>query len=602
MARAHPLAPRAFAAPDRAGRAVTPLTIRRREAVAASGWPTRFHPLLARVYATRGLRPDDLARARLANMAAPDAIAGIADAVALLVEAIDRDQAICVVGDFDADGATGTAVAVRGLRLLGARRVGYRVPHRVREGYGLTPALAESLAATSRPDLLLTVDNGIASLAGVTAANELGMRVVVTDHHLPGAELPAAAAIVNPQVRPSGDAGSPDLRCMAGVGVVFYLLLAVRRELRERGRFAHAPDAEPDLSELLDLVALGTVADLVPLDGNNRILVDAGLRNIRRGRCSAGVAALFRAARRDPSRAIAADLGFAVAPRINAAGRLEDMRVGIECLLADDPARADALALQLSGINAERQGLQATMVEEAEALVAAFLAARDGQALPHGVVLHDAGWHPGVVGLVASRLKERLNRPVIACAPAQPGSDEVRGSARSISGFHVRDALAEVDARCPGLITRFGGHAMAAGLTLQADQLGRLSAEFERVASERIDRAAFERIAWSDGELAAGDFSHEAARALRYAGPWGQGFAEPAFDNTFEVESWRLVGDRHLKLRVRPDGGEALDAILFNVPDPAPPPARVRALFQLDLNDWNGRESLQLVMRHIEPA
>jgi single-stranded-DNA-specific exonuclease len=578
-----------------------PLAIRRRQPRPVAGWPGDLHPLLARVYAARGLSPADLARSRLAHMAAPEAIGGTAGAAAVLAEAIERNLAICVVGDFDCDGATGTAVAVRGLRLLGARRVGFRVPNRAREGYGLTPALVESLAGADCPDLLLTVDNGIASLAGVTAANALGMRVVVTDHHLPGAELPAAAAIVNPQLRPAGDAATPDLRGMAGVGVVFYLLLALRRELRARGRFG-AAGSEPDLSTLLDLVALGTVADLVPLDGNNRILVAAGLRRIRSGHSCPGVAALFRAARRDPARAVAADLGFAIGPRINAAGRLEDMRVGIECLLADDATRAEALALQLSGINGERQELQTTMVEEAEALVAAFLAERRSQALPHGVVLHDPGWHPGVVGLVASRLKERLNRPVIACAPATPGSDELRGSARSIGGFHVRDALAEVDARCPGLIARFGGHAMAAGLSLAAGQLARFAAEFERVAGERIDPAALERVAWSDGELAAGEFSHEAAHALRYAGPWGQGFAEPAFDNTFDVESWRMVGEKHLKLRVRPDGGEALDAILFNAPQSAPPPARIRALFQLDLNEWNGRESLQLLVRHIEPA
>ncbi len=585
------------------------IAIRRRERVDVSDWPVDVHPLLARVYAMRGVAPADLGRARLADLAVPDALGGLDRACDVLLDAIARDLSICVVGDFDADGATGTAIAVRGLRLLGARRVGYRVPNRAREGYGLSPLLVESLAAEQAPDLILTVDNGIASIAGVAAANARGMRVLVTDHHLPGVELPAAEAIVNPNL--AGDAFPS--KALAGVGVVFYLLLALRarlyaddrsgRDATDAGISGQASrDTRPDLASLLDLVALGTVADLVPLDANNRILVAAGLRRIRAGRGCAGITALFRVAKRDPARAIAADLGYAIGPRVNAAGRLEDMSLGIECLLTDDTARADRLAAELSDINAQRQELQSAMVEQGEAMVAAFLARHRDEDLPLGIVLHEPDWHPGVVGLVASKLKERLHRPVIACAPAGEGNGELRASARSIAGFHLRDALAEVDARCPGLIVRFGGHAMAAGLTLAADDLPRFAAEFDAVVRQRIDAQTLERFAWSDGELDAAEFSFDAAQALRYAGPWGQGFAEPMFDNEFVVESWRLVGERHLKLRLRPDGGEGVDAILFDALESTPPPARVRALFQLDLNEWNGRESLQLLVKQIEAA
>jgi single-stranded-DNA-specific exonuclease len=588
--------------------------IRRRAAAAdAHAWPPDLHPLLARVFAARGLAPADVARIRLADLAAPALLGGVERACALLDEAIERDLRVLVVGDFDADGATGTAVAVRGLRLLGARRVAYRVPNRFRDGYGLSAELVATLAGDP-PDLIVTVDNGIACHAGVAAARALGIRVVVTDHHLPGETLPPSDAIVNPNaVLPEacGHASPPCGDCarqargtasLAGVGVVFYLLLALRARRRARGAYA-APAAEPDLAALLDLVALGTVADLVPLDANNRILVDAGLRRIRAGRCCAGVAALYRSAGRDPRRAVAGDLGFALGPRINAAGRLDDMSLGIECLLADDPLRATELAERLSAINAERQELQAAMVEQAEAMIAAYLARYRAEALPYGIVLHEPDWHPGVVGLVASKLKERLHRPVVACAPAEPGATELRGSARSIPGFHLRDALAEVDALCPGLIARFGGHAMAAGLSLPQAHLPRFAAEFDAVARRRIDAEWLDACAWSDGELAPEEFTAEVARVLRYARPWGQGFAEPAFDNVFSVESWRAVGERHLRLTLRPEGrSEPVEAIMFDAAAAMPPPARVRALYQLDLNDWNGRERLQLLVRHIEAA
>ncbi len=575
-----------------------PFTIRRRvSAFVPQAWPAGVHPVLARVYAARGVQGDDVLEPRLARMADPSALDGLEAACALLTDAIANDRRICIIGDFDADGATGTAVAVRALRMLGARDVMYSVPNRFRHGYGLSPGLVEELRGDA-PTLIVTVDNGIASHAGVDAAHALGMRVVVTDHHLPGPTLPAADAIVNPNL--AGDAFPS--KAIAGVGVAFYLMLALRARLREVGWFGGAR-TEPDLAVLLDLVALGTVADLVPLDANNRVLVAAGLRRMRAGRACAGVNALCRAAGRDPARIVASDLGFALAPRINAAGRLDDMRLGIECLLADDAAVAMNLAQRLSDINAQRRDMQSTMVEQGEATVAAFVAEHGGDAVPHGVVLYQADWHAGVVGLVASKIKERLHRPVIALAPAEPGSGDLRGSARSIAGFHLRDALAEVDARCPGLIVRFGGHAMAAGLSLALADLERFAAEFDAVARSRIAPELLERVLWSDGELGASDFCFELATALRFAGPWGQAFAEPAFDNVFSVESWRVVAEKHLQLRLRVDGGSsAIEAIMFDAIEFVPPPDRVRALYQLEVDEWNGSERLRLLVRHIEPT
>jgi single-stranded-DNA-specific exonuclease len=574
-----------------------PLTIRRRAcAFDRAAWPDTLHPLLARIYAARGVCCDDDPEPRLARMLAPTALGGVDAACALLAEAITKASRICVVGDFDADGATGTAVAVRALRMLGAHDVIYAVPNRFRHGYGLSPGLVEELAVEA-PSLILTVDNGIACHAGVDAARGRGMRVIVTDHHLPGPTLPAADAIVNPNL--AGDAFSS--KAIAGVGVVFYLMLALRAHLRARGAFG-GTRPEPDLSVLLDLVALGTVADLVPLDANNRVLVAAGLRRIRAGRASTGVNALCRAAGRDPGRIVASDLGFALAPRINAAGRLEDMRVGIECLLAEDEALAMDLATRLSAINAQRRDMQAAMVEQGEAIVGAFIAEHGADAFPQGVVLYQADWHAGIIGLVASKLKERLHRPVVAFAPSDDGG-ELRGSARSIEGFHVRDALAEIDARCPGLVGRFGGHAMAAGMSLARANLDRFAAEFDAVARSRLDAALLERVLWSDGELEPAHLCRDVALTLRYAGPWGQAFPEPLFDNVFRLESWRVVGEVHMQLRLVVEGhGEPLEAIMFNAGAAVPPPARLRAAYHLDVDEWNGRERLRLLVRHIEAA
>lgn len=572
-----------------------PVEIRRRSIGAvATVWPGHVHPVLRRIYAARGIVDPCEVDHRLAALAAPALLGGIDAACELLDDAIARNRRIVIVGDFDCDGATGTAVAVRGLRLLGARDVGFRVPNRVTHGYGLTPALVATLVDPS-PELIVTVDNGIASHAGVAAARARGIDVLVTDHHLPAASLPAANVIVNPNV--DGDAFPS--KALAGVGVMFCLLVALRARLRGRGVFATAP--EPDLSSLLDLVALGTVADLVPLDFNNRVLVDAGIRRIRARRACAGVLALLDVAGRDPAGIVPSDLGFVVGPRINAAGRLEDMAVGIECLLTDDALAARALAARLSAINAERRDVQAAMVEQGEAAVTRWIAAHDAASLPLGVTLFEDDWHAGVVGLVASKLKDRLHRPVVACAPAGDGSDDVRGSARSIRGVHVRDILADVDARHPGLIRRFGGHAMAAGLSLGRADVARFAAAFDLAVRERASLELFDPVLLTDGELDTDDFDLELARQLRHAGPWGQGFAEPVFDNRFELADWRLVGGKHWRLDLRLHGRDrTVAAILFNAEPGATPPPSFRAAYQLDINEWNGRESLQLVVRHLQ--
>ncbi|MFH1601233.1 MAG: single-stranded-DNA-specific exonuclease RecJ [Pseudomonadota bacterium] len=565
----------------------------RRDVPAFGPWPDSVPPVLQRIYAARGVLTPADGELRLARLLPPDALGQVDQAAAMLADAITGNAHVVVVGDFDCDGATGTAVAVRGLRLLGARHVSYQVPHRARHGYGLSPALVEDLVPMA-PDLLLTVDSGIACHAGIAAAKARGWRVLVTDHHLPGETLPDADVIVDPNL---GDDSFPS-KALAGVGVVFYLLLALRRHLRQAGAFT---GPEPDLSVLLDLVAVGTVADLVPLDYNNRLLVSAGLRRLRNGQGQPGLRALIELAKRDEANLTASDIGFAIGPRLNAAGRLEDMALGIECLLCDDPRRARELAEVLEGINAERKDLQQQMVDTAEALVA-NLPLGEGE-LPPVLCLHEPDWHPGVVGLVASRLKDRLHRPVLAFAPEEPGSDRLKGSARSIPGLHLRDALAAVDARHPGLIERFGGHAMAAGLSLGAGQLPAFRQALETVVAGLLDPAQLRAELASDGELDAADFSRGLADQLRLAGPWGQGFPEPVFDGCFRVQSWRRVGERHLKLELAPDsGGAKLSAIHFGGWAGTAPPPRLRLAYQLEPDDWNGRRGVQLLVRHLEPA
>ena len=568
--------------------------IRRRAVAEIGDWPAGFPALLQRIYAGRGAGNLEQAQPRLAQLLPPDSLGGLEKATDLLAQAIAGNQHIVVVGDFDCDGATACAVGVRGLRLLGATHVTPAVPNRMVHGYGLSPSLVEEVAGL-QPDLLVTVDHGIACHAGIAAAKSLGWKVLVTDHHLPGERLPPADAIVNPNCQ--GDAFPSKM--LAGVGVMFYVLLALRRQLREAGTFS---DGGPDLSALLDLVAVGTVADLVPLDLNNRTLVAAGLRRLRAGQGCAGLRALIEVSGREAARLTTADIGFAIAPRLNAAGRLEDMAIGIECLLTDDAIHARELAQILHGINAERRGVQQQMTDEAEAALTHLALADEGQA-PVALCLFDPEWHPGVVGLVASKMKEKLHRPVIAFAPAEPGSSTLRGSARSIPGFHIRDALANVDSAHPGLMGKFGGHAMAAGLTLEESDLPGFEAAFRQQAQAMLDPAMLQAELLSDGELSAAEFDAVHAEALRNAGPWGQGFDEPLFDGDFEVLDWRVVGERHLKLSLRVEGRrEPLNAIHFGGWHEQEPAPRLRLAYRLVPDDYRGGKAIQLIVQHSEPA
>lgn len=549
------------------------------------------HPLVARVLSARGAdsRPDY----RL-NKLLPPTLGGLEEGTALIESALRAGQTIVVVGDFDADGATGTALAVRALRAFGAARVDWVVPDRFRHGYGLGVALVESIIASnprSRPDLLITVDQGVSSIAGVALAREQGMRVVVTDHHLPGRELPAADALINPNLPndpfPSG--------ALAGVGVMFYTLMYLRSKLRASGWFKQR--SEPRLDTWLDLVALGTVADLVPLDENNRRLVHQGLERIRSGRLSPGLAALLELAGRNLRHVQAADLGFAAAPRLNAAGRLDDMGIGIRCLLADSREEAWSLARQLDQLNAERQSIQADMQAEAEAQADRLADQLDSA--PSGLCVHDAGWHPGVVGLVAGRLMERFQRPVVAFAPAADDPDELKGSARSPAGVHMRDLLVDIHAAHPGLIERFGGHARAAGLSLRRKGLEAFRAAMDEQLAQR---AYVDEQVISDGALSVQELSVEAAAALMEAGPWGQSWPEPLFDGQFEVLDRRVVGQSHLKLRLRPlESDASIDAIAFRAGDlchqELPQPLHVT--YRLEINRFRGQVSVQLNVQHL---
>jgi single-stranded-DNA-specific exonuclease len=547
------------------------------------------HPLLARLLAARGVNSAGELDDGLQHLLPPQALQGAQAAGALLAEAIEAGRRICIVADYDCDGATACAVAIRGLVALGAERarLGYVVPDRARHGYGLTPAIVE-LARTLQPQLLVTVDNGIASVEGVAHAKALGMQVLVTDHHLPAlhegqALLPAADVIVNPNQPGCGFAS----KALAGVGVMFYVLLATRAELRRRGRFEGT--AQPRLDALLDLVALGTVADVVKLDANNRRLVAQGLRRIRGGRMQAGVAALFAAARREPARASAADFGFALGPRLNAAGRLADMTLGIECLLTDDAARAAELASQLDAINRERREVEDGMREQAEAALAALA----GQAaLPPALALFDEGFHEGVVGIVAGRLKDQLHRPSFVFARGADG--RLKGSGRSIPGFHLRDALDLVAKRHPGLLLRFGGHAMAAGATVEAEGFEAFAAALVQVAAEWLDAATLMRTLPTDGPLPLEWFNAETA-ALLEAQVWGQGFEAPLFLDEVQVLQQRLVGEKHLKLRLRTPDGSAREAIWFGRVEPLP--ERAQLVYRLSVDEWNGQRRVQMVVQ-----
>ncbi len=541
------------------------------------------HPLLARLYAARGIKEKSELATRLDALLPPNQLKGAEEAATLLADAIAAQRRILIVADYDCDGATACAVGLRALKAFGAT-VDSLVPNRFDTGYGLSPEVVR-LAAPRRPDLIVTVDNGIASVDGVAEAKRRGIATLITDHHLPGPALPAADVIVNPN---QPGCAFPS-KALAGVGVMFYVMLALRAELRKRGAFADRK--EPNLAELLDLVALGTVADVVPLDRNNRILVGQGLARMREGRLQAGVKALFAVAGRDPARAATFDLGFAIGPRINAAGRLADMSLGIEALTTDDPARALNIAQQLDAINRERRAIEADMREAAGILL-------DGLDADHraSLVLFDPDWHQGVIGILAGRVKEQLHRPTFAFARGNAG--ELKGSGRSIPGLHLRDALDLVAKQRPSLLKRFGGHAAAAGLTIAEDDLAEFESIFEAVARMLIGPDELTRTLATDGALEAGYRGIDTARLL--AGEiWGQGFPAPLFADVFEVEQQRLLKDKHLKLTLR-QGGARFDAVRFNCAEPAP--ARIEAAYKLDINDWNGLSSVQLLIEHFAPA
>ena len=556
--------------------------------------PENLHPVVARVYAARKIKRAEELQYGLEQLQQPSALSGMQQAVQLLSGALQKQQRILFVADFDADGATSCALGVRALRLMGAQDVRYVVPNRFEFGYGLTPEIV-NVAAQQQPDLIITVDNGISSVEGVARAKQLGIRVLITDHHLPGALLPAADAIVNPN-QPGDEFPSKHL---AGVGVIFYVMLALRTQLRTTGWFAQKNIPEPNLAQLLDLVALGTVADVVVLDHNNRVLVAQGLARIREGRCQAGLRALIEVSQRQQNRLTAGDLAFALAPRLNAAGRLEDMSLGIECLLCDDYSQALTMAQRLDELNRERRAIENEMQIQA---LDALKAMRLDTELPYGLCLFDPDWHQGVIGILAARIKERTHRPVIAFALSN--EHEIKGSARSVPGLHIRDALDSVAAQHPGLLTKFGGHAMAAGLTLRRVDYVAFSAAFDSEVRKHLTETELQRVMLSDGGLSADELQLELAETLRGAGPWGQGFPEPLFDGIFEVVSQRIVGDKHLKLVLRyPDDSRIFDAIAFNFThEGSRPLRRARIAYRLDVNEYRGQRSLQLLIEHLEPV
>ena len=558
-------------------------------------WGQNLPPLLRRLYAARGVTSDDQLTYTLKHLASPMDLRGVDRAVALLAEAITSQQRVLVLGDFDADGATSTAVAMLGLGMLGLNDIDFRVPSRFSDGYGLTPGIIHRLRDEGAlPDLLVTVDNGISAVEGVRAARELGIRVVVTDHHLAGETLPEADAIVNPN-----QPGCPFLsKNAAGVGVMFYVLTALRKHLREQGLL---PEPQPNLGNLLDLVALGTVADVVPLDHNNRIFVEQGLRRIRQGEARPGILALLEVAGRDHSEISSTDLGFVVGPRLNAAGRLDDMSVGIACLLADSRDEAQRLARELDTFNRERRTIEKDMKTQAQDLLASM--SLDIEGLPWGLALFDTDWHQGVIGILAARIREQTHRPTIAFAPDDNGED-IKGSARSIPSLHIRDVLAVVDARHPGMMKKFGGHAMAAGMTLSRGDLDAFSDAFDRAVRDTLRAEDLEAAITTDGPLSPDELHLETATLLKRAGPWGQHFPEPLFDGNFRVVSQRIVGENHLKLVLQPEeGGAIIDGIAFNtgpeVPDYTKTGARV--VYKPDANTFRGRTNLQLLVDYLEP-
>lgn len=576
--------------------AVTPKIVRRVITDPGSiAFPTDLHPVLKQVYLARNVTRVEQTQNTLNHLYPFEQLKGIDAAVRLLAEHIQQDRKILIVGDYDADGATSTALAMRVLRAFGAREVNYLVPNRFEYGYGLTPEIVQ-VACQLQPDLIMTVDNGIASVAGVAAAQQAGIKVLITDHHLPGDTLPTADAIVNPN-QPGDTFASKHL---AGVGVVFYILIALRAHLRELGWFTQQQRPEPNMAEYLDLVALGTVADVVKLDHNNRILVAQGLARLRAGQACAGIRALLRIAGRDERKTVSSDLGFFVGPRLNAAGRLDDMRVGIECLLSESDAEAMERAAMLDKFNRDRRQIEQTMREQAQRLLSDILAQSQTERLPVALCLYNTSFHEGVIGIIAGRIKDQTHRATIVFADSD--GDTLKGSARSIPGLHIRDALDRVATRHPGLLHKFGGHAMAAGLTINKADFTLFDEAFNHVVNELIDEDILQQVLHSDGPLAVDDITLQLAETLRHAGPWGQGFPEPLFDGEFELVQRRVVAEHHLKMVVRARD-KVVDAIAFHTTDANWPEqvSKVRLVYKLDVNDFNGQRSTQFIVDYVEP-
>ncbi|MCX7105241.1 MAG: single-stranded-DNA-specific exonuclease RecJ [Methylococcales bacterium] len=554
-----------------------------------------LHPLLERIFLARGITSELELDRTLAKLPSPWLLSGMEEMIEHLIVAINEQQKICIVADFDADGATSCAVAIKGLQLLGAGQITFVVPNRFEYGYGLTPEIVE-LVKLQNPDVIITVDNGISSIDGVKAATDSGIKVLVTDHHLPGSNLPAATAIVNPNLL---DDKFPN-KSLAGVGVIFYVLLALRSRLRDINWFETNQVKEPNLAQLLDYVALGTVADVVALEQSNRILVYQGLLRIRTGRCHPGLTALVEVSGKNPQTITAADLGFSLGPRLNAAGRMDDMSLGIQCLLSDDPALAKDIALQLDELNNDRREVEAVMKHEALTYLSE-MKALDEHHLPAGVCLFDANWHQGVIGILASRIKDQVHRPVIAFAPA--GKDLIKGSARSIPGVHIRDVLSDIAAAHPKLLSKFGGHAMAAGLSLKMHDYPPFALAFDEMVSKRLASVDLEQKILSDGELAEQEMTIEIADLLQNSATWGQEFPEPLFDGVFDVIQSRIVGQRHLKLVLRkPVGDLVIDAIAFFVDRPEHwlGLRQIKAVYKLDINEFRGNRTVQFIVQYFE--